>query len=46
MITKLTLKERVGLARQGYLVSSEQLVLLIEDLWREIERLRKHYQDR
>jgi len=46
LISKLTLKERVELARQGYTASGEELMKLIDDLWREIERLRKHYQDR
>jgi len=46
LITKLTLKERVELARQDKLVTRSELMLLIESLWAEIERLRKHYQER
>jgi hypothetical protein len=46
VITKLTLKERVELARQEKLVTRSELMLLIEALWSEVERLRKHYQER
>jgi hypothetical protein len=46
LITKLTLQERVELARQEKLVTRAEMMLLIEALWAEVQRLRKHYQER
>lgn len=46
MIHRLSLQERVALAKQGRITVKEEVIKLIEDLWREIERLRKHYQER
>jgi hypothetical protein len=45
MTTRLSLQERVDLARQDVL-AKWQLKQLIDDLWREVEKLRKHQQDR
>jgi hypothetical protein len=45
MTARLSLQERVQLARQDAL-TQEELLRLVADLWREVEKLRKHHQDR